>query len=85
MKTKHFVNRIILPVLIIAIAHLLNCAEKQYIPEETTSSTYSIGGSVTGVSAGTLVLQNNAGDNLTITADGNFTFAAQLTSGSAYD
>ncbi|MDH5721114.1 MAG: hypothetical protein OEZ13_10960, partial [Spirochaetia bacterium] len=45
----------------------------------------AIGLNVSGISAGTLVLQNNAGDNLTITADGNFTFAAQLTSGSAYD
>ena len=47
------------------------------------SNTYSVGGSVSGL-VGTLVLQNNAGDDLTITADGNFTFPTRLASGSAF-
>src|SRR5262245_22399889 len=41
--------------------------------------TYTIGGTVTGLgSSGTLVLQDNGGDNLTITVDGPFTFATAL-------
>ncbi|MCK4704062.1 MAG: thrombospondin type 3 repeat-containing protein [Gammaproteobacteria bacterium] len=34
---------------------------------------YTVGGTVTGLT-GTLVLQNNAGDDLTITSDGSYTF-----------
>jgi hypothetical protein len=47
------------------------------------SSTLTIGGTVTGLS-GTLVLQNNQGDDLTVTASGPFTFATGLVAGSAY-
>jgi 6-phosphogluconolactonase (cycloisomerase 2 family) len=47
------------------------------------ATTYTIGGSVTGLS-GTLVLQDNGGNNLTVTTAGNFTFSTQLASGAAY-
>ncbi len=47
------------------------------------ASDYAIGGTVSGLS-GTLVLQNNGGDDLTITADGPFTFATALADGAAY-
>ena len=47
-------------------------------------ATYSIGGTVSGLD-GTLVLQNNAGDDLTITADGSFTFATFLVGGTSYE
>ena len=48
-----------------------------------TPATYSIGGTVNGLS-GVAVLQNNLGDNLTISANGNFAFATALASRSAY-
>jgi len=44
---------------------------------------HSIGGTVTGL-AGHLVLQNNAGDDLKLSADGKFTFATTLVEGSDY-
>ncbi len=47
------------------------------------STTYSVGGSVSGLS-GTVVLQDNGGDTLSVTANGSFTFATQLASGAAY-
>jgi 6-phosphogluconolactonase len=47
------------------------------------ATTYSIGGTVTGLS-GTLVLQDNGGNNLSITAAGPFTFSTQLASGATY-
>ncbi len=49
-----------------------------------SSPTHSIGGTVTGVS-GTLVLQDNGRDDLTITADGPFKFPLGIPSGSSYD
>lgn len=45
---------------------------------------YSIGGSVTGLSGTGLVLQDNGGDNLAVSANGPFTFATMINSGSAY-
>jgi len=47
------------------------------------SKTVTIGGTVSGL-LGTLVLQNNAGDNLTIAADGAFTFATPVSKGAPY-
>lgn len=44
---------------------------------------HSIGGTVTGL-VGHLVLQNNAGDDLKLSADGKFTFATTLVEGSDY-
>jgi hypothetical protein len=46
-------------------------------------STVTIGGTVTGL-VGKLVLQNNAGDNLSVMANGAFTFATPLNKGVTY-
>ena len=45
---------------------------------------YTIGGSVTGLSGTGLVLQDNGGDNLSVSASGSFTFATKLNSGATY-
>jgi uncharacterized repeat protein (TIGR01451 family) len=49
-----------------------------------TTNTYTIGGTVSGTNGGTLVLQNNGGDNLSVNGDGAFTFATPVPSGAAY-
>jgi hypothetical protein len=49
------------------------------------ATTYTIGGSVSGVSAGGLVLQNNGGDDLTIGANGSFTFHTPVSAGASYN
>ncbi|HSN30161.1 MAG TPA: fibrinogen-like YCDxxxxGGGW domain-containing protein [Kofleriaceae bacterium] len=49
-----------------------------------TTNRYTVGGQITGL-AGTVVLQNNLGDDLTLTADGTFAFATPIASGSTYD
>ena len=46
-------------------------------------ATFAIGGTVGGLN-GVAVLQNNLGDNLTISANGSFAFATALATGSAY-
>ena len=54
-----------------------------WVGGDAGTPTYSVGGSVSGLS-GTVVLQDNGGDNLSLTANGSFTFATQLVSGAAY-
>ena len=49
----------------------------------TAATTFSVGGTVSGLS-GTVVLQDNGGDNLSVTANGSFTFATKLAAGTAY-
>ncbi|MCA8951987.1 MAG: hypothetical protein KDE27_20930 [Planctomycetes bacterium] len=47
--------------------------------------TYQVGGTVEGLGAGgTLVVQLNGGNDLTITGDGTFEFPVQLTAGDSY-
>ena len=50
----------------------------------TADSPYTIGGTVSGL-VGTLVLQNNTSDELTIGIDGSFVFSAGLPKNSTYD
>jgi hypothetical protein len=50
----------------------------------TTTPTFTIGGTVSGLAGSSLVLQNDGGDDLTIGANGNFTFATPLIDGARY-
>ena len=50
----------------------------------TANTTYSIGGTVTGLS-GTVVLQNNGGDDLSVSSSGPFTFSTPLADGATYN
>ena len=45
---------------------------------------YSIGGSVLGLSGTGLVLQDNGGNNLSVSANGSFTFTNSVASGATY-
>jgi YVTN family beta-propeller protein len=45
---------------------------------------YTVGGTISGLS-GTVVLQNNAGDDLTLSENGEFTFSTAVTDIAAYD
>ena len=47
-------------------------------------ASFTVGGTVTGVVGTGLVLQNNGGDNLTVTANGAFTFATPVATGGPY-
>ena len=61
---------------LIALAALSACGG-------SSDTKYSIGGTATGLT-GTLVLQNNGSDSLTVTANGAFTFKNKVKSGAAY-
>ena len=49
----------------------------------SSAPTYSVGGSVSGLS-GSLVLRDNGGDDLSVAGNGPFTFATRLADGAAY-
>jgi sugar lactone lactonase YvrE len=49
-----------------------------------TTNRYTVGGTVSGLVGSGLVLQNNAGDNLTVTGGGSFTFVTPVASGASY-
>jgi hypothetical protein len=49
-----------------------------------TTNGYSIGGTASGLTGSGLVLQNNGKDDLTVAADGSFTFATPVASAGAY-
>lgn len=52
----------------------------------TAGDTYSIGGSVSGLASGnSVVLQNNGGNDLSVNANGSFTFANRLPDSSTYE
>jgi hypothetical protein len=50
----------------------------------TPARQHTVGGTVSGLSGSGLVLQNNGGDDLSISADGTFTFATQIANGANY-
>ncbi|HMK86284.1 MAG TPA: hypothetical protein VK437_10035, partial [Steroidobacteraceae bacterium] len=52
---------------------------------ETAVVTFTVGGSVSGLSGSGLTLQNNGGDTLAIGANGAFTFPTTLITGNSYN
>jgi 6-phosphogluconolactonase (cycloisomerase 2 family) len=48
------------------------------------TNLYTIGGTVSGLNGTALMLQDNGGDNLTVAADGSFTFNAKIASNQPY-
>jgi len=78
MKKAIFVSIVL---LVLSLTMAISCGDDDSGGEK---DTYRVGGSVTGLD-GTVVLRNNGGDDLTITADGTFTFATALADGAAYD
>jgi hypothetical protein len=60
-----------------------NVSDVQVRCENLAAATFTVGGSVSGL-AGTAVLQNNGGDDLSVASNGGFTFASALAGGAAY-
>jgi hypothetical protein len=50
----------------------------------TSTTTHTIGGSLTGLTSGSVVLQKNSTNDLTLSANGSFSFTTSVDSGSAY-
>ena len=52
--------------------------------ETVVINTYTIGGTVSGLEGSGMVLQNNGTDDLTISGNGDFIFAATIVDDNAY-
>ncbi len=52
----------------------------------TDTPQFTVGGTITGITGigAAVVLQNNGGDNLSLTTNGSFTFSTPLANGAAY-
>jgi predicted transcriptional regulator len=61
----------------------VNSANVTAVAVTCTDIPYTVGGTASGLT-GTVVLQNNAGDDLSVSTNGSFTFATSLTHGDAY-
>jgi hypothetical protein len=75
-----------LAILTLGIA-LAACQNKDTSPGSTPDpapTTYSVSATVSGLNGTGLVLQNNGGGDITVTANGTVTFASTFQSGSAY-
>lgn len=59
--------------------------EQQPAPVRGAQESFSVGGTVTGLTGSGLVLQNNGGDDFTVAGDGSFTFAGRLADGALYN
>lgn len=53
-------------------------------PDGGPQAGFTVGGTVTGLTGSGLVLQDNGGDDLSVTADGSFTFKSTLADGANY-
>ncbi len=62
---------------------LSGCGDINEVGVGLTGQTFTIGGSVSGLS-GTLVLQNNGSDDLTLNGNGSFAFTTAIAQGAGY-
>jgi 6-phosphogluconolactonase (cycloisomerase 2 family) len=62
----------------------ISAAKVTSVQVQCSTEGFTIGGSVTGLTGSGLVLQDNAGDDLPISASGPFTFLQTVGSGSGY-
>ncbi len=68
------------PLLLAAVLALSACSNSP----PTAGGHFTIGGAVSGLIGGGLVLQNNGADDLGVAADGPFTFATKVADGAHY-
>ena len=62
----------------------VNGADVTSVMLTCTTDTFTVGGTVSGLTSGTVVLQNNGGDDLSISANGPFTFMTPIADLSSY-
>lgn len=59
-------------------------ADVSNITVDCTTDSFTVGGNLTGLSSGSVTLQNNSGDDLTLVSNGGFAFSTPLLPGTDY-
>ncbi len=83
MDLRYWVPHVLGTVVLLALVGCGSGSESSG-SDDDNSVTYTIGGTVSGLAGTGLALQNDAGDDLAIGADGTFVFATAITGGSNY-
>ena len=78
MRRGGYIQRSILALILCAV--LAACGSSN----SGVTTNYTVGGTVSGLSGSGLVLKDNGGNNLAVSANGPFTFTAALASGTAF-
>ena len=78
------ITKIIRSAMPLALLLLAACGGNGASAPAAVTTGYSVGGAVSGL-IGTVVLQDNGGDNLSLTANGNFTLATKILNGNTYN
>jgi N-acetylneuraminic acid mutarotase len=82
MKPSLKLSFLRLAILLLFPCLLVGCGTPYTAPPPPV--TYTIGGMVTNLAGSGLVLQDNGGNNLSVTANGSFTFTTGVAPGGAY-
>lgn len=77
-------NSVVTLALLVPLLLLTSCGGGGGGDSGGSATTYSIGGTIYGLTGAGLVLQNNGGDNLSVTVSGSRTFTTQLPTNSTY-
>ena len=83
-RTAGVVSRVLALSALIAILSVIGCGGGGTSSNNNTPVTYTVGGTVSGLAGSGLVLEDNGGNNLTVSANGSFTFTTALASGTTY-
>jgi hypothetical protein len=67
--------------LVLSVSLLIACSGDDGV---SPPQRYSVGGSVTGLQTGSVVLQNNGSDDVSLASDGGFRFTTSLPAGTTY-
>ena len=79
-----FDSRVLALFGLIAVLSTIGCGGGGSPINNSPPVTFTVGGTVSGLAGTGLVLQDNGGNNLTVSANGSFTFTTALASGTAY-
>ena len=79
------INSFVFLLAIVSSFILGSCGSYSGVAKSASlQAAYTIGGTVSGLSGMGLVLQDNLGNNLSVTTNGSFMFTTAITSGGAY-
>jgi trimeric autotransporter adhesin len=91
MRTLRCVSRVCLQILLAALVACSNGrgsleeGEAPPPPPAASQDSFSVGGTVSGLAANGLVLQNNGADDLPIAGNGAFSFPGRLANGASHN